>query len=258
LNQGAQRNPVLLTGFVLIFVLVLGAGAYGLNRVVNPPPAKSAGSIGARLPSPAAASPVAVAACPPAPSGHTAVANPPRTFPSAPAMALDSSKGYCAYINTSKGMVTIRLRPDAAPLTVNNFVFLSKQGFYDGLTWHRFVPGFVIQGGDPLGTGSGGPGYQFPDEPVKGEYALGAVAMANSGPNTNGSQFFIVIGSASGLAKSYNLFGQVTDGIDAAQKLVKDDKILWVDIETTDLPSAPAATPSPVVSPSPTPAPSPT
>jgi cyclophilin family peptidyl-prolyl cis-trans isomerase len=112
----------------------------------------------------------------------------------------------------------VELDPALAPNTVNNFVAQARTGFYDGLIFHRVVPAFVIQGGDPEGTGRGGPGYKFADEPVRGEYTLGAVAMANAGPDTNGSQFFICIDDCtSKLAKSYNLFGYVTSGIDVAQ-----------------------------------------
>jgi cyclophilin family peptidyl-prolyl cis-trans isomerase len=112
----------------------------------------------------------------------------------------------------------VELDPALAPNTVNNFVTQARNGFYDGLIFHRVVPEFVIQGGDPEGTGRGGPGYKFADEPVRGEYTLGAVAMANAGPDTNGSQFFICIDDCtSKLAKSYNLFGYVTSGIDVAQ-----------------------------------------
>jgi cyclophilin family peptidyl-prolyl cis-trans isomerase len=144
---------------------------------------------------------------------------------------------------------------------VNNFVFLAKGGFFDGLTWHRYVAGFVIQGGDPKGDGTGGPGYQFADEPVHGSYDVGSVAMANSGVNTNGSQFFIGIGSqVRTLPPKYNLFGQVTSGLAAVEALRQGDQIVWIDIETTPLPSV---SPSPgVFSPSPpgsptSPAPSP-
>jgi cyclophilin family peptidyl-prolyl cis-trans isomerase len=213
---------------------------------------------------------VPIVACPPAPASHTAVANPPRSFPKAPDVQLDATKGYCAYMNTAKGMIAIRLRPDAAPLTVNNFVFLAKQGFFDGLAFHRVCPNAadsscggdikIAQGGDPKGDGSGGPGYTFADEPVRGDYIEGSLAMANSGPNTNGSQFFINTG-ANQFPKSYNLFGQITAGLDVAKSLVKGDKILWVDIETTDLPPAasqsPAGSPGPATAASPTPAPSP-
>ena len=128
---------------------------------------------------------------------------------------IDPAKRYQATITTDRGDIVIDLDPSRAPATVNNFVFLAREGFYDGLTFHRVVDDFVIQGGCPEGSGRGGPGYRFNDEPVNGEYVAGAVAMANSGPNTNGSQFFIcTVDDRAKLAKSYNLFGQVASGMD--------------------------------------------
>jgi len=148
-------------------------------------------------------------------------ANPNRpTFTAPPPMTIDTSKTYTATIDTSCGKIVIALDAKGAPKTVNNFVFLADKHFYDGLTWHRVVKDFVIQGGDPQGTGSGGPGYTFEDELPKDGYKLGSVAMANSGPNTNGSQFFIVTGqSGTTLQNNYSRFGMVTSGLDVAQKL---------------------------------------
>ena len=136
-------------------------------------------------------------------------------------MTINENATYTATMKTSKGTITISLDPKQAPKTVNNFVFLSKQGFYNGGTFHRVIPGFVIQGGDPEGTGAGGPGYQFADElPKAGQYKIGSVAMANSGPNTNGSQFFIVTGAnGASLPPQYSLFGQVTSGQDVAEAI---------------------------------------
>src|SRR5215472_18635437 len=137
---------------------------------------------------------------------------------SQPEQVIDPSRRYQATIATDKGDIVISLDPSKAPKTVNNFVFLARDGYYDGLTFHRVVPDFVIQGGCPEGTGRGGPGYKFRDEPVQGEYTLGAVAMANAGKNTNGSQFFVCIDDCTRkLSKDYNLFGYVVDGIDVAQ-----------------------------------------
>lgn len=134
-----------------------------------------------------------------------------------PDMEIDLNTVYQVTIATDRGEIMMELDPNLAPNTVNNFVALARQGYYDGLTFHRVVPEFVIQGGCPEGTGRGGPSYRFSDEPVKGEYTLGAVAMANSGPDTNGSQFFICIDDCRPkLAKSYNLFGYVIDGMDVA------------------------------------------
>ena len=141
-----------------------------------------------------------------------------------PEMQIDLDTIYQVVIGTNRGDITMELDPKLAPVTVNNFVSQAKAGFYTGLTFHRVVPEFVIQGGDPEGTGRGGPGYKFADEPVKGEYTLGALAMANAGPNTNGSQFFICIDDCrKKLTPSYNLFGYVVDGIEVAQAIQVGD-----------------------------------
>lgn len=137
-----------------------------------------------------------------------------------------------AVITTNKGVIEIQLYADKAPKTVSNFVYLVENKFYDGLTFHRVEPGFVIQGGDPSGNGTGGPGYQFADEPVQGDYIEGSIAMANSGPNTNGSQFFIDLADLTGkLPKQYNLFGQVTSGIDIVKSIAVGDKIQKIEIK---------------------------
>jgi cyclophilin family peptidyl-prolyl cis-trans isomerase len=134
-----------------------------------------------------------------------------------PEMNIDESKIYEVEITTNRGAMTMDLDPQLAPISVNNFVNLARDGYYDNLTFHRVVPGFVIQGGCPDGNGTGGPGYRFEDEPVKGEYTLGAVAMANAGPDTNGSQFFVCIDDCTRkLTPDYNLFGYVTNGMDVA------------------------------------------
>ena len=146
-------------------------------------------------------------------------------------MQIDENTIYQVAIDTDRGMITMELDPQLAPNSVNHFVALAKDGFYDGLTFHRVVPDFVIQGGDPEGSGRGGPGYKWNDEPVKGEYTLGAVAMANAGPNTNGSQFFICIDDCRRkLDKAYNLFGYVIDGIDVAQKIQPGDRMKTVTV----------------------------
>jgi cyclophilin family peptidyl-prolyl cis-trans isomerase len=144
-----------------------------------------------------------------------------KSWSSPPKMAIDVNASYTADLKTSEGDIQIALDPKQAPKTVNNFVFLSNQGFYDGVTFHRVIPDFVIQGGDPEGTGGGGPGYQFEDElPKSGAYKVGSVAMANAGPNTNGSQFFIIVGQQGvQLPPNYTLFGEVTKGQDVAEKI---------------------------------------
>ncbi len=152
-----------------------------------------------------------------------------------PEAQTDASKLYRTTITTDRGTIVMDLDPQLAPSSVNNFVGLARQGFYDGLTFHRVVPEFVIQGGCPQGSGAGGPGYKFADEPVQGEYVLGAVAMANAGPNTNGSQFFICIDDCSRkLSKDYNLFGQVVEGIDIAQATKVGDVMQSVVVEERD------------------------
>jgi cyclophilin family peptidyl-prolyl cis-trans isomerase len=141
-------------------------------------------------------------------------------FTEPPAMQIDPAKKYTAVMETSCGKITVELDAKNAPKTVNNFVFLAQKKFYDGLTFHRVVQDFVIQGGDPLGTGSGDPGYKFEDELPQDGYKLGSLAMANSGANTNGSQFFIVTGqNGTTLQSNYSRFGMVTGGLDVAQKL---------------------------------------
>lgn len=133
-------------------------------------------------------------------------------------MEIDQTKKYTAVLNTSVGKITIELNTDKTPITVNNFVSLSKKNFYNNTIFHRVINGFMIQGGDPKGDGTGGPGYQFDDEPFEGEYTRGTVAMANAGPNTNGSQFFI-IHQDNPLPKNYVIFGRVTDGIEVVDKI---------------------------------------
>jgi cyclophilin family peptidyl-prolyl cis-trans isomerase len=135
-----------------------------------------------------------------------------------PPMIIDASKKYTAILHTEAGDITIALTADKTPVTVNNFVYLSKQGFYDRTIFHRAIENFMIQGGDPNGDGTGGPGYRFDDEEFEGEYTRGTVAMANAGANTNGSQFFIVQADV-GLAKDYVIFGRVTGGLEAVDAI---------------------------------------
>src|SRR5919206_2846181 len=142
-------------------------------------------------------------------------------FDAPPPMCIDPAKRYTAEMVTSKGSLTIALDPVAAPKTVNNFVFLARYHFFDGVTFHRIIPGFVLQGGDPEGTGRGGPGYRFEDElPRPGRYEVGSLAMANAGPNTNGSQFFIISGpDGVRLPPQYSLFGKVVRGLDVVETM---------------------------------------
>jgi len=141
-------------------------------------------------------------------------------------MGIDTAKRYEATVTTSLGTVVIALDAINAPITVNNFVFLAAHRYYDGVIFHRIINGFMCQGGDPTGTGRGGPGYRFPDEPVRQRYQIGSVAMANAGPNTNGSQFFLISGqSGVQLPPQYNHFGQIVKGLDvldAMQQVATD------------------------------------
>lgn len=150
---------------------------------------------------------------------------------SEPEFTIDENTIYRVTIATAKGDIVMDLDPRLAPRTVNNFVSLARTGYYDGLTFHRVVPGFVIQGGCPEGSGRGGPGYKFADEPVQGNYRDGAVAMANAGPDTNGSQFFICLGDQPGLPKQYNLFGHTVSGLDVTKQIAVGDVMQSVTIE---------------------------
>jgi len=143
------------------------------------------------------------------------------SFPEAPPMCIDPAKTYIATMDTSMGSLTIALYPDKAPKTVNNFVFLARYHYYDGLIFHRIINGFVCQGGCPEGSGRGGPGYRFEDElPAANEYEIGSLAMANAGPNTNGSQFFLISGpSGAGLPPQYALFGKVVGGLEIVAEM---------------------------------------
>ncbi|MCQ3802782.1 MAG: peptidylprolyl isomerase [Acidimicrobiia bacterium] len=136
-------------------------------------------------------------------------------------MCIDAAKSYTAVMETSMGTMTIALDAISAPRTVNNFVVLARYHYYEGVIFHRIIKGFVCQGGDPTGTGRGGPGYRFPDElPKPGRYELGSLAMANAGPNTNGSQFFIISGpNGRRLPPHYSLFGKVVKGLDVVEAM---------------------------------------
>jgi len=140
-------------------------------------------------------------------------------------MGIDPTKRYTATMDTSMGTIVISLDPINAPKTTNNFVFLALNHYYDGIIFHRIIKGFVCQGGDPQGSGMGGPGYRFEDElPKPGKYSIGSLAMANAGPNTNGSQFFIISGqSGCALPPLYSLFGQVVKGLDVVEAMQNVD-----------------------------------
>jgi peptidyl-prolyl cis-trans isomerase B (cyclophilin B) len=157
-----------------------------------------------------------------------------KQYPQAPAMTIDSAKNYTATIDTSKGQVVCQLFAKEAPVTVNNFVFLAREKFYDGTKFHRVIPDFMVQGGDPTGTGTGGPGYRFADE-VKNnphKHQVGSLSMANAGPNTNGSQFFITHVVTDWLDGKHTVFGKVKDKAsqDVVNSLKQGDVIKQVTI----------------------------
>ena len=214
LQYPARRRPLASAALgvlaSLLLVTLLAACGAGPRPIPTPTPtASTAGRV------PAGAQPATAS-----PSGGA------KRYSSAPAMQIDPNKEYTATIKTNFGDIKVQLDAKNAPVTVNNFVFLAREGFYNGVIFHRIIKGFMIQGGDPTGTGRGGPGYQFADEPVKGSYEVGSIAMANSGPNTNGSQFFICQGpQCTSLPKSYNLFGKVVEGLDVVNKIA--------DVQTT-------------------------
>lgn len=158
-----------------------------------------------------------------------------KQWDSPPEMKIDANKSYQAVMETSKGTIELELYPQHASQTVNNFVFLSREGFYDGLSFHRVISNFMIQGGDPTGTGSGGPGYNFPDEfdgnPLKHE--KGVISMANAGPNTNGSQFFITHDPQLHLNGKHTVFGKVIKGQEVVDAIQQNDKMVKVEITET-------------------------
>jgi cyclophilin family peptidyl-prolyl cis-trans isomerase len=189
----------------------------------NPPAAAQVSSALSPIAKPAASPSVAAS---PAAQG-VSVSSAPKQFSAPPPMALDAAataaqptKKYVATITTTLGSMKADLFANEAPMTVNNFVFLAQQGYYNGSPFHRIIKGFMVQTGDPVKRdGTGGPGYRFNDEPVKRQYEKGTLAMANAGPNTNGSQFFIVQGTSVNLPPNYTIFGKLTDGLDTLDKI---------------------------------------
>ncbi len=156
-----------------------------------------------------------------------------KQWSSPPAMQIDVSKTYRVIMETTRGTIELDLYPQHAPLTVNNFVFLVREGFYDGLTFHRVIKDFVIQGGDPTGRGSGGPGYRFRDEVVGNPltHEAGVISMANAGPNTNGSQFFITHTPQPHLNGRHTVFGRVVAGMDVVYAIKQGDKMTKVTVQ---------------------------
>ncbi len=155
----------------------------------------------------------------------------PKTYSEPPPMVIDTSKQYTAIIETGKGNLVLELFAKDVPKTVNNFVFLAREGFYDGTTFHRVIPNFMAQGGDPTGTGRGNPGYSFEDEFTEHTHVAGALSMANSGPDTNGSQFFITYTPQHGLDGKHSVFGQLIEGMEVLEKITNGDTIRRIVIE---------------------------
>ena len=158
-----------------------------------------------------------------------------KQYPAPPALTIDPNKKYSATLDTSKGKIVCELFAKDAPKTVNNFVFLAREGFYDGTVSHRVIANFMIQGGDPTATGTGGPGYRFEDETRNNpnKHKVGSLSMANAGPNTNGSQFFITHVVTDWLDGKHTVFGQVTDGQDVVNKIKQGDQLKAVVVEET-------------------------
>lgn len=146
-----------------------------------------------------------------------------KTYSAPPPMKIDANKSYTATLETEKGDIVLELFAKDAPKTVNNFVFLAREGFYDGVTFHRVLPGFMAQSGDPTGTGSGGPGYRFEDEFSDKTHEAGIISMANAGPNTNGSQFFITYVPTPNLDGVHSVFGRLIEGMDVLEKITSRD-----------------------------------
>ena len=252
-NRNARRT-LLLTAFLLLAALALALAACGVvvpdaepPPPTEPPPttaprptptsdagsSANAGASATNTPVPsaptatqAAAGTAADATAAPEPTADGApevVVTEGRSiqqWQAPPPMTIDPGAAYTAVLKTTAGDITVDLLPGDAPATVNNFVFLARAGFYDNVIFHRTIPGFMIQGGDPTGTGAGGPGYRFADEPVRRPYDRGTLAMANAGPNTNGSQFFLMHADYP-LPPNYTIFGQTVAGLDTIDAIAQ-------------------------------------
>jgi cyclophilin family peptidyl-prolyl cis-trans isomerase len=203
-KRGLRIGAVVLAAVAVVFFVSRGGNDDDSSTETTVPTTTDGGN-------------VAPDGCPPVGGSDEQV----REFDEAPPMCISTDKSYTAEVETSLGSFVIELDAENAPMTVNNFVTLARWRYFDGIIFHRVIEGFVIQGGDPTGTGTGGPGYRFADElPDAGAYELGSVAMANSGPDTNGSQFFVVSGpNGTTLPPDYSLFGKVTEGLDVVEAI---------------------------------------
>ena len=216
-HRGGRRGSIWILAAALPALMLLAAcGAAPPGRIaVASTPQSVAGSQGA--------SPVCWSAEQRVVGGEEMA----RQYTAEPAMRIDPAKTYRGTLETNKGTIQVEFFPNDAPKTVNNFVCLAEDGYFDQTPFHRIVKGFVIQGGDPTGTGAGGPGYKFADERISRDYERGTLAMANAGPNTNGSQFFIVLDDLRGkLPKNYTIFGRVTEGMDVVDAIANTPTVV--------------------------------
>lgn len=220
LERATSRQAV--AGLVMTLAVALIAGACSAASSTAP------GASGGK----GLATPTAVAQSSSAPTQGPVSVAPPKATPLAAALAEPAGDGTKVSLETADGTIVIELFTESSPVAAENFANLAAAGFYDGVVFHRILPGFMIQGGDPTGTGGGGPGYQFVDEPFAGEYVRGMVAMANAGADTNGSQFFILVADYP-LQRDYTIFGRVVEGMEAVDQIVagprggpKDDQAL--------------------------------
>lgn len=167
----------------------------------------------------------------PTPTPTPATPSTPKSYTSPPPITIDVDKTYTAIIETEKGDLVLELFAKDVPMTVNNFVFLARDGFYNNTSFHRVIPGFMAQGGDPTGTGTGSPGYKFGDEFSEHKHNTGTLSMANSGPSSNGCQFFITYAPQPHLDGKHSVFGQLTEGMDILQKIESGDAIKRITIQ---------------------------
>jgi peptidylprolyl isomerase len=227
-----MKNPLRLALLFATLALVsLLLAACGGDDEESTGDGTSTGAAGATTPAGTPVLTINPADCPPA-TGTAPEPDVSKTYPSAPEMTIDPAKTYTATIKTVRGDITFALMADIAPNHVNSFVFLAREGFYDGVKFHRVVPGFVAQAGDPTGTGSGGPGYTVALESSNVKFERGVIGAARtSDPDSAGSQWFITFGNAEHLTGQYTVFASVSDGMDVADCIAQDDAIISIDIK---------------------------